>query len=61
MGKLTAKTKKASVSIREEILQLIHTDICGFIIPIALRGYMYFIMFTDDFSRYEWIYYCMKN
>jgi len=38
------------------MLQLIHTDICGPITPIAIGEYMYFITFTDDFSRYGWIY-----
>jgi len=55
-GKLTAKTRKTSGSRKEGILQLIHTDICGPITPIALRGYRYFITFIDDFSRYGWIY-----
>jgi len=51
-GKLTAKIRKTSGSRNEGILQLIHTDICGPITPIALGGYRYFITFTDDFSRY---------
>jgi len=55
-GKLTAKIRKTSGSRKEGILQLIHTDICGPITPITLGGYRYFITFTDDFSRYGWIY-----
>ena len=55
-GKLTVKTRKTSGSRKVEILQLIHTNICGPITPIALGGYRYFITFTDEFSRYGWIY-----
>jgi len=54
--KLTAKTRKTSGSKKEGILQLIHTDICRPITPITLGGYRYFITFTNDFSRYGWIY-----
>ena len=35
---------------------LIHTDVCGPMNTSARRGYMYFIAFIDDFSRYEYIY-----
>ena len=45
-GKLIVKT---SISIREGVLQLIHTNICGSITHVALRGYRYFITFIDDF------------
>jgi len=48
-GKLTAKTRKTSSFRKEEILQLIHTNICGPITPIALGGSRYFITFIDDF------------
>ena len=39
-----------------ELLKLVHTDVCG---PINIRahsGYEYFITFTDDHSRYEYVY-----
>jgi len=36
---LTAKTKKTDVFRREEVLQLIHTNICGPITPVGLGGY----------------------
>jgi len=49
-GKLSAKTRKTSGSRKEGILQLIHTDICGPITPIALGGNRYFITLTDDLS-----------
>jgi len=37
-GKLTAKNRKTSGSKKVGIMQLIHTDICGPITPIALGG-----------------------
>ena len=39
-----------------DLLGLIYTDVCGPIISIARGGYQYFITFTDDFSRYGYIY-----
>ena len=38
------------------LLELVHTNVCG---PINIRargGYEYFIIFTDDHSRYEYVY-----
>ena len=38
------------------MLELIHSDVCG---PINIRargGYQYFITFTDDYSRYGYLY-----
>ena len=54
-GKLTAGTRKSRVARNEEVLQLIHTDICGPITPTAMGGFRYFITFIDDFSRHGWI------
>ena len=39
-----------------DLLGLIHTDVCGPISSISRGGYQYFITFTDDFSRYGYIY-----
>ena len=39
-----------------DLLGLIHTDVCRPISLIARGGYQYFINFTDDFSRYGYIY-----
>ena len=43
-----------------DLLGLIHTDVCGPISSIAREGYQYFITFTNDFSRYGYIY-LMRN
>ena len=39
-----------------DLLGLIHTDVCGPISSIARGGYQYFITFTNDFTRYGYIY-----
>ena len=39
-----------------EILALMHTDVCGSFDVQDRDGYIYFIIFTDDFSRYEFVY-----
>ena len=40
-------------------LDLIHTDVCGPMSTHAKDGFIYFISFTNDFSRY-WYLYLMK-
>ena len=40
----------------KELLELIHTDVCGPMSHPARGGFSYFITFTDDFSRYGYIY-----
>ena len=39
-----------------ELLDLIHTDVSGPLSSDARGGYKYFITFTDDFSRYGYVY-----
>ena len=39
-----------------DILGLVHTDVCGPMSTSVKRGYHYFITFTDDLSRYEYVY-----
>ena len=38
------------------MLELVHTDMCGPIYIRARGGYEYFITFTDDHSRYGYVY-----
>ena len=43
-----------------DILGLVHSDVCGSM-NIGIRGgYNYFIIFTDDLSRYGYVYF-MKH
>ena len=39
-----------------DLLEIIHTDVCGPMSGEARSGYSYFLIFTDDLSRYEYIY-----
>lgn len=39
-----------------ELLGLVHTDICGPMSTLAMGGYSYFITFTDDHSRYGYVF-----
>ena len=43
-----------------EHLDLVHTDVFGPMNTCARGGYYYFITFTNDLSRYRYIY-LMKN
>ena len=43
------------------LLQVIHTDVCGPIPVSSLGGAVYFITFTDDFSRYVTVYSMTKK
>ena len=36
-----------------DLLELIHTDVCGPMSSTARGGFQYFITFTDDISRYD--------
>jgi hypothetical protein len=40
-----------------DLLELVHTDVCGPMSTTARGGFQYFITFTDDFSRYG----CLLN
>ena len=39
-----------------DLLGLIHTDVCGPLSTQARGGFSYFVTFTDDFSRYGYVY-----
>ena len=39
-----------------ELLALVHTDVCGPFDVQARGGYSYFIIFTDNLSRYGYVY-----
>ncbi|KAL2327971.1 hypothetical protein Fmac_021398 [Flemingia macrophylla] len=55
-GKQTRHTSKNPTTRSTQLLELIHTDICGpFDIP-SWNGEKYFITFIDDYSRYCYIY-----
>ena len=39
-----------------ELLELVHTDICGPISTQAKGGYEYFVTFTNDYLKYGYVY-----
>ena len=43
------------------ILELVHTDICRPMQTRSLGGAYYFLLFTDDCTRYSWIYFLSKK
>ena len=55
-GKMTMSPFKAKGHRAKEILDLVHTGLCGPISTSARGGYEYFITFIDDYSRYRYIY-----
>ena len=54
-GKQTNK-RRFEANRTLDVLELIHTDICGPFPTSAWNGQQYFITFIDDFSRYGYIY-----
>ena len=55
-GKMTNRPFKAKGNRAKEVLELVHTDLCGPMNIQARGGYEYFITFIDDYSRYGYIY-----
>src|SRR4051812_30983037 len=55
-GKMTKTPFAKSCERASDLLGLVHSDVCGPMSTIARGGYEYFITFTDDLSRYGYIY-----
>ena len=55
-GKMTMRPFKAKGYRAKEVLNLVHTDLCGPMSTSVRGGYEYFITFIDDYSRYGYIY-----
>lgn len=55
LGKIANKTFGHSTSRAQEILDLIHSDVCG---PTtkSLGEHLYYVTFIDDLSRKTWVY-----
>ena len=56
LGKMTKSPFIYKGERANELLGLIHIDVCGPFSTSARGGYLYFIIFTDDFSRYGFLY-----
>ena len=56
MDKMTKTPFTGHPERARELLEIIHTDVCGPMITPTCGGYLYFVIFTDDLSRYCYIY-----
>ncbi|MCR4790616.1 MAG: DDE-type integrase/transposase/recombinase, partial [Treponemataceae bacterium] len=56
MGKMTKSPFSGHGERASELLELVHTDVCGPMSTQARDGYSYFITFTDDLSRFGFVY-----
>ena len=56
LGKNSKKSFPSSNKRSKGVLDLIHSDICGPMSSPSLSGYLYYVIFIDDFSHKTWIY-----
>nr|GEU87497.1 hypothetical protein [Tanacetum cinerariifolium] len=54
--KMAKKIYSHQVERAKDLLGLIHTDLCGPFKIVSRQGASYFVTFTDDFSRYGYVY-----
>ncbi|KAJ9541911.1 hypothetical protein OSB04_028417 [Centaurea solstitialis] len=55
-GKMTKHSFNKDNERANDLLEIIDTDVCGPFSHEARGGYRYFITFTNDFSRYGYVY-----
>ncbi|KAA0040448.1 gag/pol protein [Cucumis melo var. makuwa] len=55
-GKMTKRPFTGKGHRAKEPLELVHSDLCGPMNVKARGGFEYFITFTDDYSRYGYVY-----
>jgi uncharacterized protein YuzB (UPF0349 family) len=60
LGKMTKAPFVGQSEKASELLGLVHTHVCGPMNSTASGDFQYFITFTDDLSRYIYIY-LMRN
>ncbi|GKA52395.1 retrotransposon protein, putative, ty1-copia subclass [Tanacetum coccineum] len=56
LGKITRKSFPHRPVRATDLLGIIHTDVCGPLRHVSRQGVSYFITFTDDYSRYGYVY-----
>ena len=56
MGKMTNTPFSGTMERADDLLDIIHIDVCTSMSVEARGGYRYFLTFTDDLSRYGYIY-----
>ena len=57
LGKNVKGSFPSSSRRSKGILDLVHSDICGPMSAQSLSGYLYYVLFIDDFSRKTWIFF----
>ena len=57
LGNYTKTAFVSSDSRSVGVLDLIHSDLCGPMPVVSLRGFWYYVTFIDDHSRNTWIYF----
>ena len=56
LGKMTKTPFSITMKRANDLLEIIHSNVCGPMSVEARGGYRYLITFTDDLSRYGYIY-----
>jgi hypothetical protein len=56
LGKNIKKPFPSNNNRSKEILDLIHSDVCGLMLVKYLGGSSYYVIFIDDYSRKTWLY-----
>jgi hypothetical protein len=56
MGKMIKTMFSGIMERAMYLLEIIHTDVCGPMSILTRGGYHYFLTFTDDLSRYGYVY-----
>ena len=57
LGKYTKTTFPSSDNKSAGVLDLIHLDLCGPMAFVSLRGFEFYVIFIDDYSRKTWNYF----
>ena len=57
LGKHIKKPFSHSLRKTKEVLELVHFDLCGPMSVPSIGGFLYYLIFVDDFSRKTWIYF----
>ena len=55
-GKMTKRPFNAKGRRAQELLELVHSDVCSPMSIQARGGYKYFITFTNDYSKFDYVY-----
>ena len=60
-GKMTKRPFNAKGRRAQDLLELVHSDLCGPMSTQARGGYEYFITFIDNYSRFGYVYLMKQN